>query len=76
MPLYEYKCTECGEITDASKPIKDRSKPVECRLCGESAEYILSVPTYRFIGDFPGESLKKKVDYGGTKRRGKVIKTI
>ncbi len=33
MPLYEYKCQDCGHHFDALRPMKDADKPIQCRSC-------------------------------------------
>jgi putative FmdB family regulatory protein len=42
MPLYEYKCTACGEIISELRSASEREKPLECPTCGGEAEVILS----------------------------------
>jgi len=37
MPLYEYRCTSCGRITEVLKPAEQRDEPVACRWCGQQA---------------------------------------
>lgn len=45
MPLYEYECPDCEEITEDFRQISDRAQPMECK-CGGLAEKIIS-PPYR-----------------------------
>lgn len=33
MPVYDFKCEECGEITEAVVPYEDREQPVSCSNC-------------------------------------------
>jgi putative FmdB family regulatory protein len=42
MPLYEYKCFECGEITEVLRPIKSRDDATYCTSCGSATERIMS----------------------------------
>lgn len=39
MPLYEYRCAKCGNMTDAFLSIARRNEPTEkpCEKCGEMA---------------------------------------
>jgi len=43
MPLYTYKCNDCGLEMDKSFPINDFPQEVECIACGRIARKILSV---------------------------------
>jgi len=77
MPIYEYKCRHCGDLTSHFEKLPQPPKTVKCLTCGHEAVHIFSLPVYKFVGEWPGESLKKKVDYGEKPiRRGKTIKTI
>ena len=42
MPLYEYKCKNCGEVIERICAYKDRPKTVKCPKCSEHAEYNLT----------------------------------
>ena len=33
MPLYEYKCKDCGHQFDALRSMKDADKTIQCRSC-------------------------------------------
>jgi putative FmdB family regulatory protein len=34
MPIYEYRCKECGEKFEAFRSIHDKDNSVECPRCG------------------------------------------
>lgn len=42
MPIYEYKCKKCGEVTSELRLMAQREEPLECPACGGEAEVILS----------------------------------
>jgi len=42
MPFYEYKCMECGAVTEVLRPIKSRDDVTYCNRCGAAAERIMS----------------------------------
>ena len=42
MPIYEYKCKKCGEVTAELRLMSKREEPLECPACGGEAEVILS----------------------------------
>jgi putative FmdB family regulatory protein len=46
---YEYKCRQCGRITELWRTIKDRNAPAVCS-CGGRAQRILSVPSGINVG--------------------------
>jgi putative FmdB family regulatory protein len=49
MPLYEYRCEDCGETIEVIQKFSD--PPVElCKACGGSLERLLSAPTIQFKG--------------------------
>ena len=49
MPIYEYRCDLCGEVTDAYRSVADRDQAPEC-LCGGKTQKIIS--RSRVHGDF------------------------
>jgi putative FmdB family regulatory protein len=42
MPLYEYKCKNCGAVSSELRLMSRRNDPLECTECGGEAEVILS----------------------------------
>ena len=42
MPSYEYRCLECGAITEILRPIKSRDDVTNCGRCGAATERIMS----------------------------------
>ncbi len=49
MPLYEYRCTECGEHVEVLQPLGD-APLAECGRCGGKMEKLLSAPALQFRG--------------------------
>lgn len=49
MPIYQYKCKKCGQITEKMQKISD--KPItKCLYCGANVEKIISAPGIIFKG--------------------------
>ena len=44
MPMYEYKCVECGDVFAEFRDMKDRNEPATCPQCGSCAMRTLSIP--------------------------------
>ena len=42
MPIYEYQCNECDEITEEFDKITSTIKIIKCPLCGCDAKKIIS----------------------------------
>ncbi|MGE5236236.1 MAG: FmdB family zinc ribbon protein [Acidobacteriota bacterium] len=49
MPLYEYRCTSCGEHLEALQHL-DEPRLVECPNCGGKLERLISAPALQFKG--------------------------
>lgn len=54
MPLYEYECVECCDISDYMSTISKRQEPKICKSCGGVANFIVSNPTVALDGTDPG----------------------
>ncbi|MCB1054857.1 MAG: zinc ribbon domain-containing protein [Acidobacteria bacterium] len=64
MPLYEYRCQQCGEYSEFLQRFDDPPK-TECPKCGGELEKLLSAPAFHLKG-----SGWYKTDYaGGTKAK-------
>ncbi len=42
MPVYEYRCTGCGKLTDVVCGVSEMQTTVPCAECGEPADQIIS----------------------------------
>ena len=49
MPLYEYRCTRCGKLTEALQRLGEAPLS-ECPHCGGALERIASAPALHFKG--------------------------
>lgn len=54
--MYEFRCSSCGEITEELTP--HETKAVDCPLCGNKAERIISRP--RIKDDIMSDNWAKK----------------
>ncbi|WP_422451036.1 MULTISPECIES: FmdB family zinc ribbon protein [unclassified Endozoicomonas] len=64
MPIYEYQCEQCSEVTEAIQKFGDAPLR-DCPVCGQAAlKKLLSAPAFRLKGggwyetDFKGGSKK------------------
>jgi len=69
MPLYEYKCLNCGTITDKVRSFAEIQRPVTCE-CGGSARKIISRPNLVTDTNF-GYTGKYDPRLGGPKIEGR-----
>ena len=49
MPLYEYRCTKCGERIEVLQHLSD-APLAECPRCGGTLEKVISAPALQFKG--------------------------
>ncbi len=49
MPLYEYKCTVCGSVSEFLQKVAD-SPPQSCPKCGGALRKLVSSPAIQFKG--------------------------
>ena len=77
MPIYEYKCSECGHFMDALQGVND--SPLEvCPECSEkSLKRLISAPNFRLSGegwyetDFKTENRKNIAEDGKSETKKK-----
>ena len=50
MPIYEYKCDVCEEITEEFDKITSTTKTIECSLCGQPANKFMSLGSFHLKG--------------------------
>ena len=50
MPIYEFRCTECDEVSEEMLSFKDKKKTIKCPVCGNKAERILSLGSFHLKG--------------------------
>jgi putative FmdB family regulatory protein len=51
MPLYEYECVECGEITEAVRKLVDLDDTPRCSKCNAPTKRIISCTSFTLKGD-------------------------
>jgi len=45
MPIYQYKCRECGEVSEFLLPILSDNRSLACKSCGkDNLEKLMSAP--------------------------------
>ncbi len=49
MPIYEYKCSKCGEIFEAFQKITDQPLTT-CKFCGARVEQLISHSNFQLKG--------------------------
>lgn len=50
MPIYEYQCTSCGNVTEKMQRMS--APPLtECEDCGGELKKLVSAPAFQFKGD-------------------------
>lgn len=45
MPIYEYRCSDCGGISSLVSPVGEAAAEVACDSCGAAARRIISRPS-------------------------------
>jgi len=50
MPIYEYACENCGEITEKLVGISGDNTKTECAKCGSEASKIMSASAFHLKG--------------------------
>ncbi len=72
MPIYEYKCSDCGHLMDALQGVND-SPLTDCPACsGTNLKRLISAPNFRLSGDgwyetdFKTENRKNIAESGKT----------
>jgi putative FmdB family regulatory protein len=55
MPIYEYKCEDCGHVTELIVGIGRNSDGLECSACGGSSlEQLMSAPAASVVNEPSG----------------------
>lgn len=50
MPVYVYRCAECGRYLEMELPISDCKKVPSCDRCGSDMRRVFTPPFIRFVG--------------------------
>lgn len=62
MPIYEYRCADCREISAVFSSISEYEETAECRSCGAIARRIVSRPSVHLSKASKLEKLDPKYD--------------
>jgi putative FmdB family regulatory protein len=62
MPLYEYRCGQCGATSTAFRPVAESAAPSRCPDCGGEAARIISGPAVHRSNLSKVERLDPKYD--------------
>lgn len=49
MPIYEYRCTQCGEVFEAFQKITDEPL-TQCKFCSSRVEKLISQSSFQLKG--------------------------
>jgi putative FmdB family regulatory protein len=50
MPIYEFRCTKCGNQTEVIQKLSDKN-PTRCKKCGGRLEKMISSAAIQFKGE-------------------------
>jgi putative FmdB family regulatory protein len=50
MPIYEFRCTECDEVSEEILSFKDKIKTIKCPICNNISERIMSLGSFHLKG--------------------------
>ena len=62
MPIYEYRCEDCGAISSAFSSLSEDKKTSECESCGKVARRVISRPSVHLSKLSKLERLDPKYD--------------
>ena len=62
MPIYEYRCQSCGEVSTTLAPISAIPTQIPCELCGIPCHRILSRPSVHLSARSKTARLDPKYD--------------
>jgi putative FmdB family regulatory protein len=62
VPLYEYRCADCQQVSSVVASISELKSEVSCQHCGGDAGRILSVPSVHLSKTSKLEKLDPKYD--------------
>ena len=50
MPIYEFRCTECDEVSEEMLSFKDKTKTIKCPICNNESKRIMSLGSFHLKG--------------------------
>ena len=54
MPIYEYRCEDCGHRFDAIRRVQERELPCACPRCASTRSRVLFSASFRLVHGAPG----------------------
>ena len=66
MPIYEYRCEDCGHRFDAIRPVQEREVPCTCPRCASTRSRVLFSASFRLVHGAPGRGAGSAVADGDT----------
>lgn len=53
MPIYEYRCRSCGEVSEIFQGVGAKDDPLQCKYCAsQDLEKLLSPASFSIKSDF------------------------
>ena len=62
MPIYEYRCRSCSEISTSLRKVSESKDPIRCENCAGQAQRIVSRPSVHLSNMSKVEKLDPKYD--------------
>jgi len=57
MPIYEYRCRSCGEVSEIFQGVGEKDDPLQCKYCtSQDLEKLLSPASFSFKGGLNEET--------------------
>ena len=50
MPIYEFRCIECDEVSEEMLSFKNKTKTIKCPICNNKSERIMSLGSFHLKG--------------------------
>lgn len=67
MPVFDYKCQDCGKTYDVYHKVREVAEDVLCPSCGSANhKRLMSAPAVSIAGSSSGESSSSLSDAGGS----------
>jgi putative FmdB family regulatory protein len=64
MPIYEYRCDDCGHRFDAIRPVQERERPCMCPRCAGTRSRVQFSASFRLVHGASGRGSGSAVDDG------------
>ena len=65
MPIYEYRCQSCGEISEIFQGVGENDDPLQCKHCSsKDLEKLLSPASFSFKGELSEGEISRCCESG------------